>query len=479
MNGVRFAWIFAAPLFMTIAAACGSSGDDAAATPTSDEAGAPVRVDAGRDVTVGPVGPASPTVRCANPKPSPGVYVVADAPVADAGAFDAGLTDAAGEASDASGADDGGVDAASADAASDGGARLTSAVRTPRVPSSGGRVLAMPRWVSIFYKDTEDQPDIADFLGSIGCTDYWRSVAFDYGVGEGISADAVVVPEEAPARISDSQIQKWLVKLLTDGKLEKPTPNTVYVIFYPSGTTVTENGSGTSCLQFGGYHFEVDFEGQSVSYAIIPRCGDLDALTSTVTHELIEATTDPFPQSEPAYSMPSEEDVVWAVASGGEVGDLCTFVDEATFTPDGYPYAVQKSFSNRASVEGHDPCVPATRPFVYAAPSVESVYCSDCGGTTTMGVLVPPGTSRTVDVVLGSDADVKSMQVAVLSGNKLHLQGPTGSGSTFALDRSSGAPGDHATLTISASSAASESEIFAITASYQGHRHHWYGLVTH
>lgn len=474
VDRVRFSWLFSVPLL--IAAACGSSGADGPA-PAADDGGAPTaKLDGGRDATVGPVGPSSATVRCTSPKPSPGVYVVPDAPVADASVPDgAGESDAGAGDAESDAGTDGGVDGGSTP---DAGPPLVSPVRRPRVPSAGGPVLAMPRWVPVFYQDTEDQPDIVDFLGSIGCTDYWHSVAYEYGIGEGVSADPVVVTEDAPARQADSQIQKWLLKLLTEGKVEKPTPNTVYVLFYPSSTTVTE-ASGTSCRDFGGYHFEVNFEGQTVPYAVIPRCGNLDELTSTVTHELIEATTDPFPQSNPAYSSPSEDDLVWAVASGGEVGDLCTFVDEASVTPDGYPYAVQRSFSNRASIEGHDPCVPASRPFVYAAPAVETVDCSDCGGPT-QGVFVPAGTTRHVDVTLGSDAAaVQSMQVVVLSGSKLHLQAPTGAGSTFALDRSSGAPGDHLTLTISASAGASESEVFALITSYQGRRHHWYGLVTH
>lgn len=462
---VRLLLPLGAALLVAFAACSGSENHDSA---PPDDAGADVRrtLDAGHDVALGPVGPTHPTPRCENPKAAGVAFELPDG--GGAGSNEAGTIADAG---------------ASGDAGGDAAPLVVGAIRPPRVPSFGGPVLSAPRWVPIFYRDTDDEADLSDFLGSIGCTDYWHTIASEYGVGEGVSAPSVIIDEDAPARLSDSQIQKFLAKQITAGVVEKPTPNTLYVVFFPLGTTITGDSLGTSCFEFGGYHSEFSVAGTSAAYAVIPRCGDFDQLTSTTTHELIEAATDPYVQSYPAYSTPADDDIVWALAAGGEVADLCTFVDDMTITFGDYPYAVQRSFSNKSSLAGHDPCVPTTHAYFYAAPSLESsVVWNGIGrGMITSGVNVPPGTSKTVDVTLGADdPSVGTLQVLAVPGSKLNLQiSGTGNGSTFTLDKSSGQPGEHLRLTINATSNASAADVFALVATYLGRRHYWYGLVTH
>jgi hypothetical protein len=449
-----------------VVAGCSSEESPDPVAPT--DAGVVTTRPSARDATVGPTGPTNPTARCVDPKPAPGVFVPPDLDVADGG----DPTDAA---------DDGGLADAGApvDAGDDGGI-VSTAIRPLRVPSSGGPVLAMPRWVPVFFQDTDDREDIEDFLGSIGCTDYWRAIASDYGVGEGISAPAITVAEDGPSRSTDDQIQKWLAKQIRDKTVEAPTDDTVYVIFYPTSSVITLD-SDRSCFGFGGYHNDLALgSGKYAAYAVIPHCGNFEEVTSTTTHELIEAATDPYPEHLPAYSGPDEADQVWRFVAGGEVGDLCTFIDDSTFTPDGYPYRVQRSFSNKASVEGHDPCVPSSEPYFYAAPSLESsVNCADCGNVLVNAIYVPAGGSKVVDVTLGADGPVGTLQVEVRSGDHLPLIVPAGSGSSYALDKAFGEPGEHLRLTITSASTASESELFALVASRFGTRHSWYGMIVH
>lgn len=450
---------------------------DAEATPAPSDAGP--TVEAGKPkVDAGPVeaGPLHPTPRCANPKPATGFYLAAtDAGAPDA-ALDSGEPDAAAE--DGGDADAGAPTDAGIDSAPHGLAPATG--RPPHMPHQGGPVLAAPRWVPIFFRDTEDQPDIEDFLGSIGCTDYWRAIASDFGVGEGISSPSVVVPEDGPARIEDEQIKKWLSKQIQAGLVEPPSKDILYVLFYPSTTNIYL-GSDRSCRSFGGYHSEgLAPDGTPIPYAVIPNCRRFEDLTSTTSHELIEATSDPFPFSAPAFSAPSKDDLAWAYLGGGENSDLCSQRFDAQYTPSDYPYAVQRSFSNKSSLEGHDPCVPTDGPYFYAAPWLEdTIDLSQLGAENGKGVLVPPGTSRIIDVTLGADQPIGVFRIEVLSGDQGFGQQLPGSGTTFSLDQATGKPGDHLKLTITAPPSASEPDVFALVARYQGKSRPYFGIVGH
>jgi len=86
-------------------------------------------------------------------------------------------------------------------------------------------------------------------------------------------------------------------------------------VFLPPGVTSGLNGS-SSCVNFCGYH-DNDAE---VYYAVMPHpdcdgCAGglsaIDALTTTSSHELCEALTDP----QPGQS--------WYDDSNGEIGDIC------------------------------------------------------------------------------------------------------------------------------------------------------------
>src|SRR4029079_4338211 len=82
-----------------------------------------------------------------------------------------------------------------------------------------------------------------------------------------------------------------------------------------------------------GYHRQATLSGVTVPIAVIPTCstaaGDpslmgADVLTPALAHELVEAATDPFPDSAPASKTTDPAHVMWAVAmNGGEIADLC------------------------------------------------------------------------------------------------------------------------------------------------------------
>jgi hypothetical protein len=137
--------------------------------------------------------------------------------------------------------------------------------------------------------------------------------------------------------VTDQAIQQLLQReISSNAAFPQPSPNTLYFVFMPSGTTVVQGGS-SSCQQFCGYH---DAIGSRIFYAVMPfpdcpgclgGVAQLDALTSTSSHELCEAITDPIPGQG------------WYDDANGEIGDICAWKSKKLGK-----FAVQLEWSNRA-----------------------------------------------------------------------------------------------------------------------------------
>jgi hypothetical protein len=104
----------------------------------------------------------------------------------------------------------------------------------------------------------------------------------------------------------------------------------------PPGTQV-EQGGAASCTDFCGYHDAINgniFYG-AMPYPDCTGCeGGLttvDALTSTASHELSEAITDPIPGQG------------WYDDANGEIGDICAWKTKKL-----NGYTVQMEWSNSA-----------------------------------------------------------------------------------------------------------------------------------
>jgi len=338
----------------------------------------------------------------------------------------------------------------------------------PQVETAGGVVLASPTLVPVFFagEDATIQASLTDFLAKVGATTYWADVTAEYGVGPAVSATPVVLTETAPATIDDSAIQTWLT-----GKLDGNDPawpaadaNTLYVLHYPAGTTVTLDGN-TSCTDFGGYHNSAALDAAHGAvpavYAVVPRCADfgglkgINAVTGAESHELVEACTDPTPREPPlvqGYVQPDEAHLYWYyVVGGGEVGDMCAqFPDVFTRFPE-LAYEVQRTWSNASAAAGHDPCVPELPGEVYATAMpvmTDDLSFNFDGATVPMrGVKIPMGQSKTIDIDLSSEGDTGGpFTVEVKDWSQLLTGQPA---LTFSLDNDSGQNGEilHLTLT--------------------------------
>jgi hypothetical protein len=301
-----------------------------------------------------------------------------------------------------------------------------------------------------------------------------------------------VLTETAPATIDDSAIQTWLAGKLDSADPLWPVPdaNTLYILHYPAGTSITLSGGmgvESSCSSFGGYHSSTSLANNMVvPYAVMPRCSTfgplkgLDAVTGAESHEIVEAVTDPQPQQFPAYGQVDDAHLYWELAlGGGETGDMCAqFPNIFTKFADIPKYTVQRTWSNASAMAGHDPCVPVPlneTAYFNAVPVLpDSIMFPGFG--TVKGVNIAVGDSKTIDVDLFSDADTGGpWDVEALDFYQLMGLPPT---LGLALDRSSGQNGEILHLTITPQSAGMfGASVFILRSTQQGQEHWWLGLV--
>ncbi len=349
------------------------------------------------------------------------------------------------------------------------------AIPLPQVRNVGGLVLGTPRIVPILYAsdDPTFKTEILAFLDGLPATDYWKTTASEYGVTGATVTAPVIITDPAPTTIDDSAIQPWIADYLNAvgsdaGAADSGTSawpaadgNSIYIVFYPSGTTVTTaNGSGgveQSCVDFGAYHDEDPLDTGSTPYAVVARCtnylghGGIEFVTSAASHELMEASTDPFPTSAPAYDDTDFNGSGWDLNAGGpEIGDLCKLEATSLLEPAGLGYVVQRMWSDQAALGGHEPCIPhlaGAGAYFTAFPDLEGVEAYP--GYYVSGVTVEPGTSRTIPIYLVSDAPTPGPWT-VSATEQGSPQAPADPDHllSFAWDHTTGENGDVVHLTI-------------------------------
>ncbi len=332
---------------------------------------------------------------------------------------------------------------------SDSGGPFTEATHPaqPTLMSGGAAVLATPKIVPVFFAgDSAQQATIEDFLTQLSTSTFWPAIASEYGVGTLTIASSVVATETPPT--TDSDLQTLISSHSTGtGGWPAADASTVYAVFLPTGVTLTSL-SGTSCANFGGYHSSVS----NITYALIPRCaasGDftvLQNLTTTISHELLEAATDPTPLN--GYATIDNDDVVYRLEPGAEIADMCE-LQLASYQNLVGSYMVQRTWSNASAAAGHDPCVPVlATPYVEAAANLSDVSISVFGfPVTTRGVQVANGTSQTIEVDLYSDAPTADWSVEAVDVASTY-QGVSSPQLSFSWDHTTGNNGDKLQLTI-------------------------------
>jgi|tagenome__1003787_1003787.scaffolds.fasta_scaffold20984539_1 hypothetical protein len=216
----------------------------------------------------------------------------------------------------------------------------------PHLTYRGGSLLTSVEVFTVFWgPDWTGEPlettmtRLNDFFDFVLTSDLMDQLA-EYSVegkqiGHGRRTAAVTVSGKPPRVVSDRAIQHMLESQISAGAIPAATPNTLFFVYLPPGVTVVQGGS-RSCQAFCGYHSDIN---GVMFYAAMPYpgcrgcTGDLDpfdALTSTSSHELCEAITDPVPGQG------------WYDDANGEIGDICAWKTRVLGQ-----YTVQLEWSNR------------------------------------------------------------------------------------------------------------------------------------
>lgn len=218
--------------------------------------------------------------------------------------------------------------------------------------------------------------------------------------------------------ITDTQIQSELLAQITAGHLPAPVldaagnPNTLYMIFFPPGKTISQGGSN-SC-QAGGfcaYHGTTSslFSGSHVLYGVMPDmqagsgcstgCGTSSVFgnyTSVTSHELVEALTDADVGIATTFAAP----LAWYDMTNGEIGDICNG-QQGSYVANGTTYTIQLEFSNSANNCVLPPAAGGTTPNFTLSASPASVSVTQ-GSTASSTVSVTPSGGFTGSVTLSA-----------------------------------------------------------------------------
>jgi len=219
-------------------------------------------------------------------------------------------------------------------------------VAAARLTYRGGPLLASPQVFLFFWGDAwraEPQAmlmqQLNDFFVFVLASPLMDQLAEydvqDFSIGRGSRTGAIAVTTAPPEIVTDTDIQQFVRdQIASNPAVSQPTPSSLYFVFLPPGVT-SELDTASSCVNFCGYHSNVN----GVYYAVMPYpdCGGcaggltvLDAMTTTTSHELCEALTDPIAGQG------------WYDDSNGEIGDICAWQTRQLGG-----YTIQLEWSNR------------------------------------------------------------------------------------------------------------------------------------
>ena len=225
-----------------------------------------------------------------------------------------------------------------------------AAAPAPQLTYRGGPLLPNVEVFTIFWgalwRDPANSPlveQINSFFDYILASPLLDQLA-EYNVpgksiGRGVLVGTNSFTDSSPAKsVTDAAIQTFLQAGISASTFPAPSANSLFFVYLPPGTQVKQD-SAASCKDFCGYHDATPAGG--IYYAVMPYpgcagCqGGLDtfaALTSTSSHELCEAITDPVPGQG------------WYDDSNGEIGDICAWKTKQVGN-----YTVQREWSNNSN----------------------------------------------------------------------------------------------------------------------------------
>ena len=199
-----------------------------------------------------------------------------------------------------------------------------------------------------------------------------------------------------------------------------------------------------------GYHDDVVIDGRNTPYSVSLECTSqtLPQIEETAAHEAVEAATNPYPSatSDLGYVHFDSDHLAWDLFTGynDELADACENWQTSYYQETGsFAYWVQRSWSNRAALLGHDPCVPApSGPYhgMTLVPSEESTVTVNlavigAGKATSKGFPVTVGQPLTFHVGFFSDAPTSAWTIGYSFPRRSSYSTPTFSPSATAPAR--------------------------------------------
>ncbi len=361
-----------------------------------------------------------------------------------------------------------------------------------------GPVLTAPRVQLIAYAEDPLVPDIEKMLVELAMTQTWAEQTSEYGVGPLTVLPTISIAGTPPATLDDDSGCPTPFEQNLASNLSGPSPawgaadaSTIYLFLLPDGTQV--NSEGLCCdptVGYFGYHYDTPVGAVDVPYAIVCNCPSLDSppltalqwVTTTVNHELAEAATNPRVQAEPAFGQVDVAHAIWEVGSfGGEVADMCQDNSDSNYIPPGSTYMVQRSWSNAAARAGANPCVPVppTGPYFNSYPTLPDMVTLTSGPITTRGVKIPVGESRTIDVVLHSEAPTSGPWKVSVQDLSQYVGDTSKPATQLTLDKDTGSDGDvlHLTIKVLSIDTTLGGEGFVISSTLGQQNNLWYGAV--
>ena len=393
-----------------------------------------------------------------------------------------------------------------------------------QIQYNAGYVMTTPVIVPITWDVDGSQASFDVFASHIGVTGYFKATTGEYGVMAAVSAPPVHLTGAAPAQLEDTDLQNMIkanagvvdadagssVDAGDDGGSDEggatpawpaPTPNTIYAFFLPPKTslvlTAAQGGAGDACSQgIGGYHDQVTVGGVTTAYAVVPSCQfsyDLsahDQSTTSMSHEIVEASTDPQPNAKFNGWTGFDPDHFafdWYQQFQSELADACEFFPSSTYedqekTPP-FDFYVQRTWSNQSAAAGHDPCVPGLAgPYFNVTPmdlTYVSVtlptYVTGASGpevVTTKGMRILPGHTGALAFGFYSDGPTGGpWTVSASEGDGTGRDSNAGN-LTVTIDKPSGQNGEKAYATVSVSSAGPyKAELLTLQSTLNGVSH--------
>jgi hypothetical protein len=158
-----------------------------------------------------------------------------------------------------------------------------------------GRVLPTPQLYLIYWggawqaAPTPTAAEVTSAVQTLMDSAYLTGLTQYRGSGHGIlRGSALVTSTDPPDGLTDDLVADFVDDQITAGTIPGPDPDnqTVYGVVLPTGVTPESPG-------WNGEHNYDKRSGQKIPYAWFSNAGDLDGITRMISHELVEAATNP------------------------------------------------------------------------------------------------------------------------------------------------------------------------------------------